>query len=51
MVLKNCDQWLAAGYFTWHDALPAKGKNTATGQPGIADKQWKALDKIVKNEA
>merc|ERR1711971_434162 len=36
MVLKNCDQSLAAGYFTWHDALPAKGKNTATGQPGIA---------------
>ena len=51
MVLKNCDQWLQAGYFTWQDALPAKGKNTATGQPGIADKVWKKLDAIVKNEA
>jgi len=50
MVLKNCDAWLAAGYFGWESALPV-GNGSAPGQTGVKDSVWKALDAKVENEA
>jgi len=49
MVLKNCNNWLEAGYFTYHAAAPTK--DTSDLQPGIAKKVWSAEDAIVKQES
>ena len=49
MVLKNCDAWVNAGYFSYNYALPTG--NTSKNQPGIKASVWNAMDKIVKNEA
>merc|ERR1711998_699295 len=57
MVMKNCDQWLAAGYFEWRSALPTAADNATTprtkvpGQTGIAKSVWTKWDDKVKNEA
>merc|ERR1712166_1672685 len=40
MVLKNYNNWLEAGYFTYHAAAPTK--DTSALQPGIAKKVWSA---------
>merc|ERR1712195_230553 len=49
MVLKDCNNWLEAGYFTYHAAAPTK--DTSDLQPGIAKKVWSAEDAIVKQES
>jgi len=52
MVLKNCDNWLAKGYFSYMDKSVKDGKTTATtAQPGIAFPVWAKWNKIVENEA
>merc|ERR1711990_265911 len=51
MVLKNCDQWLNAGYFGWETALPKAPAKTTASQPGMKESAWKKLDNIAKNEA
>jgi len=56
MVMKNCDNWLAAGYFSYEIAAPvANAKHDAVGangaQPGIAAPVWNAWAKKVKNMA
>ena len=61
MAMKNCETWLAKGYFTYTEYAPANvlnsaGKvtrtvNTTIYQPGVAATVWEAEAKIVKNKA
>merc|ERR1711990_199838 len=51
MVLKNCDAWLAAGYFQWTTALPKDPKHGGAGQTGIDKATWDKEDKAAENKA
>ena len=52
MVVKNCDQWLKMGYFTYDAAAPTANKMhnaTTTAQPGIAYSVWHPEAVAAKN--
>merc|ERR1711967_212493 len=51
MVLKNCNNWLSHGYFTYQAAAPSTTDGHTAAQPGMNVKVWKALDKIAKSES
>jgi len=48
MVLKNCNNWLSHGYFTYQAAAPTGVDGHNAAQPGMNVKVWTALDKIAK---
>merc|ERR1711998_207906 len=51
-VLKNCDQWLAKGYFQWNAALPAKtGVAGPAGETGLPHSVWEAWYKKIEKVA
>jgi len=61
-VMKQCDYWLAQGYFGWKTDLPTpqqlkaahtaqSSKDLPVGQKGIPFKAWKAWDARVESKA
>jgi hypothetical protein len=51
MVLKNCNAWLAHGYFTYREALPVAPAHASADQKGINYDVWYKEDQIAKNKA
>jgi len=51
MVLKNCNAWLAHGYFTYREALPVAPAHANADQKGINYDVWYKEDQIAKNKA
>jgi hypothetical protein len=51
MVLKNCNQWLEKGYFTYRHPLPAGNDQTTHYQNGISYPVWYKEDVAAQNKA
>jgi inorganic pyrophosphatase len=51
MVLKNCNTWLEAGYFTYRKALPVYPAHANADQKGMNYDVWFKEDQIAKNKA
>jgi hypothetical protein len=51
MVLKNCNTWLTAGYFTYRKALPVYPAHADADQKGMSYDVWYKEDQVAKNKA
>merc|ERR1712127_484203 len=51
MVIKNCNTWLTAGYFTYRKSLPVYPAHADADQKGISYDVWFKEDQVAKNKA